>query len=224
VKEPSRRLFFALWPTARQQASMANATREALLAGGGRPVPEGNLHVTLAFLGSVSESRMGELSAIARRGSSSAGAVHPFDLSFERLEVWKKAQVLCALPALESEPRDHAGVHPGGRPRDAAGVPHVRVSPDTPDVHGTGHAAARLAAALKTGLVAGSFTPDLKPFRAHVTLARKVSPGSDWQHELRMHSVSWRFTGFSLMESRTDASGALYSVLESWLLARPHID
>jgi 2'-5' RNA ligase len=47
-------------------------------------------------------------------------------------------------------------------------------------------AASALSAALKTRLLAAGFTPDLKPFRAHVTLARKVPHGS---HDRSMHSV-----------------------------------
>ncbi len=190
MKEPSRRLFFALWPTVKQQASMAKATREVLQASGGRPVPESNLHVTLAFLGSVPERRLGELAAIAQRIASSPGAGQPLHVWFARLEYWKRAQVLCAVPA--------------------AGA--------------ISHAAAELAAALKIELVAAAFAPDLKPFRAHVTLARKVSRRSDWQHDLGADSVPWSFTGFSLMASRTDASGALYSIVESWLLAKRRSD
>jgi 2'-5' RNA ligase len=186
VKESSRRLFFALWPTAKQQASLAKATRQVLQASGGRAVPESNLHVTLAFLGSVPERRLGELTAIAQRVSSSFGTAHPLQVSFDRLEYWKKAQVLCAVPGARA----------------------------------ASHALAELAAALKTELMAAAFAPELKPFRAHVTLARKVSRRSDWPHELRAHPVPWSFTGFSLMESRTDASGALYSRVESWLLAK----
>ncbi len=194
MREPAQRLFFALWPTAEQQASMANATWEVLQASGGRAVPGSNLHVTLAFLGSVPERRLGELGSIAQRASAAAGVTQPFHVSFERLEYWKKAQLLCAVPAMARALRD------------------------------TGDAATVLAAALKTQLVAAGFTPDLKPFRAHVTLARKVSRRSDWARELRMPPVSWSFTAFSLMVSRTDADGALYSVVESCLLAGPHFD
>src|SRR5262249_38485268 len=58
---------------------------------------------------------------------------------------------------------------------------------------GTGSAAAtaRLAESLRREMVAGGFTPDLKPFRAHVTLARKVLRGS---RELAMHALLWTYS------------------------------
>ncbi len=83
----------------------------------------------------------------------------------------------------------------------------------------TPDAAAVLAESLRADLISAGFVPDLKRFRAHVTLARKVPRGT---HVLGMPAVSWAFTEFALVESRTQADGALYSVLDSWLLSRPH--
>ena len=59
------------------------------------------------------------------------------------------------------------------------------------------------------------FTPDFKPFRAHVTVARKVARLS---HALRMQEVQWPITDLALVESVTLAEGPLYSVLDSWAL------
>jgi 2'-5' RNA ligase len=76
------------------------------------------------------------------------------------------------------------------------------------------------SARLKSALSGEGITPDLKPFRAHVTLARKV-PAEVMVAPSRRRavpSVLWTFTHFVLVESRTGPSGALYSVLSSWPL------
>jgi RNA 2',3'-cyclic 3'-phosphodiesterase len=155
--------------------AMVRATRKAARASGGRPVPAANLHVTLAFLGSVPQRRLGELAEIAS-GTAAGGNL---ELAFDHLEHWRAAHLLCALPAEAPAP------------------------------------IAALARRLQEALAASGFAPDLKPFRPHVTVVRKVSrPG----HIEQIHSVVWRFTELALVESRTLATGALYSVVESYLL------
>jgi len=76
-------------------------------------------------------------------------------------------------------------------------------------------AAEALAVALRDALIAASFAPDLKPFRAHVTLARKVRRAP---RALTLTAITWTFDAFALIESRTAATGSLYSVRESWPL------
>jgi 2'-5' RNA ligase len=76
-------------------------------------------------------------------------------------------------------------------------------------------AAQRLAAALKDGAAAGGFRPDLKPFQAHVTLARKVMRVARLPV---MRPVVWSFSAFALVDSRTESAGAVYSVVESYPL------
>jgi RNA 2',3'-cyclic 3'-phosphodiesterase len=83
-------------------------------------------------------------------------------------------------------------------------------------------AANALAERLKSATQEAGFSPDLKPFHAHVTLARKVSRAPTAP---LAHRVSWFFDGFALVESHTDARGASYSVVESFVLvvgANPH--
>jgi 2'-5' RNA ligase len=76
-------------------------------------------------------------------------------------------------------------------------------------------AIAALARGLQDALAASGFAPDLKPFRPHVTVVRKVSrPG----RIEKIDSVAWSFTELALIESRTLAEGALYSVVESYSL------
>lgn len=81
--------------------------------------------------------------------------------------------------------------------------------------------AAALSDALRDATVAAGFAPDLKPFRPHLTLARKVPLE-------RARTVSWpleispgfvvRFEEFVLMESRREEHGSIYSVVDSWPL------
>jgi RNA 2',3'-cyclic 3'-phosphodiesterase len=74
-----------------------------------------------------------------------------------------------------------------------------------------------LAAALSEATAAAGFRPDLKPFRAHVTVARKVARLA---RAPALRPVVWRFAAFALVESRTEESGAVYSVVESYSLVK----
>jgi RNA 2',3'-cyclic 3'-phosphodiesterase len=188
-REPARRLFFALWPDEPMRQAMAQAIRKGVRASGGRPVPPANLHVTLAFLGATPEQRLPELAGVARV-TALEHAGEPLELAFDHLEYWQAAHLLCASPAGASEP------------------------------------AAVLAGRLQARLAASGFAPDLKsswsvelntirPFRPHVTLARKVyrSPRS-----IEMQPVTWSFTDFVLVDSKTLPQGAAYTVLEKFPL------
>jgi RNA 2',3'-cyclic 3'-phosphodiesterase len=159
--------------------AMVQATRKAARASGGRPVAAENLHVTLAFLGSVHEERLPEIAAVARQAAAPSLGEAAVELAFDHLEHWRAAQLLCALPA------------------------------EPPVVTAT------LARRLQDLLAGRGFAPDLKPFRPHVTVVRKVSrPG----RIAAMHPVLWRFTELALIESRTLPEEALYSVVESFPL------
>jgi len=144
-------------------------------------VPAGNLHVTLAFLGSVPRRRVPELRHLAQHAAAACAREEPLALRFERLEFWPRQQILCALAAEETA------------------------------------AAGRLAAALKDAAAAAGFIPDLKPFHAHVTVARKVT------HAPRLaplRELVWRFDGFALIDSRTEPAGPVYSVVDSYSLVK----
>jgi 2'-5' RNA ligase len=179
--EPTQRLFFALWPGEEGREALAHATAKAVRRSGGRAVPPSNLHLTLAFLGSVLQRRIPEVRQFARRAAADCGQRQPLELRFERLVHWPRQQILCAVAA-EEDPL-----------------------------------ACALAAALKDAAAAAGFTPDLKPFRAHVTLARKVAHAPP-QRSLR--ETLWRFDGFALVDSRTESEGPIYSVLESYPLVK----
>jgi RNA 2',3'-cyclic 3'-phosphodiesterase len=176
---PTQRLFFALWPDEVQRRTLEHAAAKAVRRSGGRPVPASNLHVTLAFLGSVTAARIPELQRIAGECATALAQHAPPTLTFARLAHWKEAQILCALVAEES--------------------PTARA----------------LAAALQDATAAAGLNPDRKPFQAHVTLARKVSrPGA----VPKLRPVVWRFDAFALIDSRTESSGPVYSVIDSYPL------
>jgi 2'-5' RNA ligase len=182
MREPqarTRRLFFALWPDELQRQALEHAAAKAVRHSGGRPVPASNLHVTLAFLGSVPVERIPELQRVARQQAASLARHSPATLCFSRFAYWKEARILCALAAEES--------------------PTARA----------------LATELQDATSAAGLNPDRKPFQAHVTLARKVArPG-----ELpKLHPVVWSFDSFALVESRTEPSGSVYSVIGSYPL------
>jgi len=78
-------------------------------------------------------------------------------------------------------------------------------------------AAVMLAGTLNARLVAVGFAPDLKPFRPHITLARKVPhpPGAT-----AIEPVTWTFTDFVLVDSKTLPEGPVYTVLHRFSLGR----
>lgn len=97
VEPPAtRRLFFALWPDAPTAGALDRALRALRLGSARRIAPE-RLHITLAFLGIVDETR---LPVLERAGSAIAAA--PFTLVLDRLEIWREAGVVCLCPAQES--------------------------------------------------------------------------------------------------------------------------
>jgi 2'-5' RNA ligase len=59
MQASSKRLFFAIVPDPQTRAAIAKATQAAVAASGGRPVSSENLHVTIAFLGTVAANRVG---------------------------------------------------------------------------------------------------------------------------------------------------------------------
>jgi 2'-5' RNA ligase len=85
------RLFFALWPDEEVRARLAHWARELRAVCGGRPTRPGNLHVTLAFLGSVEAKRIMEV-------ERAAGQVAPRALSLvlDQPGYWKHNRIVWA--------------------------------------------------------------------------------------------------------------------------------
>ena len=85
------RLFFALWPDEAVRAQLAHWTRELHAVCGGRPTRPENLHVTLAFLGSVEDARVAEVEC-------AAGEVAPrvVSLVLDQPGYWKRNRIAWA--------------------------------------------------------------------------------------------------------------------------------
>jgi RNA 2',3'-cyclic 3'-phosphodiesterase len=90
----SVRLFFALWPDAARQAELAEQVSATVrqLDTTARPVPSANYHLTLAFLGFVSATRVGELGEVAARCAQGGNAIH---ITLDTLEHWRSSHILC---------------------------------------------------------------------------------------------------------------------------------
>jgi RNA 2',3'-cyclic 3'-phosphodiesterase len=134
---------------------------------------------------------------------------------------------LCFVGAVETERLDAlraAAATLGGRPVrlnfDALeywGAPKILCATESRD----SSSASELAIALAEAVVAAGFSPDLHPFRPHLTLARKISAAQaatvPWPLPLEP-SVVMRSDRFVLMESRRDDAGSIYSAVDSWSL------
>ena len=85
------RLFFALWPDDEVRARLARWSRELRAVCGGRAVRPENLHVTLAFLGSVEDGRIEEV-------ERAAGEVAPraVSLVLDQPGYWKHNRIVWA--------------------------------------------------------------------------------------------------------------------------------
>jgi len=180
-----RRLFFALWPDAEQRSALERAAREAVRTCGGRPTPGASLHLTLAFLGAVPEARSQELSGIAR---CLAAGFSP-----------EAAPLELTLDRLAHWPKPGVLAVLAHEETRSAALLDARA----------------LAEKLTSETIAAGFGPDLKPFCAHVTVARKVARAP---RSLEIGTVRWTFDAFALLESRTLAEGPVYSIVESFVL------
>ena len=124
--EATRRLFFALWPGDAERRQLADAARRWSRY----PVPETNLHITLAFLGQCSE--------VQRQCYSDAVSGIPmesFDLQLDYLGAWERRGILWlgssrippSLLALVKE-LNAALARCGFEPDKKPFVPHVTLS------------------------------------------------------------------------------------------------
>lgn len=87
------RLFFALWPDAELRRRLWELAQQA--AGRhGRAVAADNLHLTLAFLGSLDTDHLDAV-------RDAAAAVDPrlLSITFDRLEHWQRPRLVCLVPS-----------------------------------------------------------------------------------------------------------------------------
>jgi 2'-5' RNA ligase len=114
------RLFFALWPDAALQATLAAWARQA--AGKGRPMRRENIHLTLAFLGDTEASLVPDLAALARNL-----AFPPIRLHLDRIGYWKHNRIIWC--GAGQDPPALTALVEGLRARlDAAGVAYDKKS------------------------------------------------------------------------------------------------
>lgn len=90
MHERSRRLFFALWPTSDLRSAIDAAIQAHLEGRRARRISAANFHVTLAFLGSAREALLPDIEGLANEIDN-----EPFEITFDQIETWKRAQLLC---------------------------------------------------------------------------------------------------------------------------------
>lgn len=87
ANEASLRVFFALWPDEATRERTFEATAPARRIGGGRPVPAHNLHLTMAFLGSIAPGALREIETLDLGGDA-------FDLCLDRIGFWPRTRIV----------------------------------------------------------------------------------------------------------------------------------
>jgi 2'-5' RNA ligase len=85
------RLFFAAWPAPEIQRALGKLALDLKPGCGGRAIPAGNIHLTLAFLGDVEVSRMPQIEALAAKA-----AAPRFELTVDRVQYWRHNRVVWA--------------------------------------------------------------------------------------------------------------------------------
>ena len=88
MADPKLRLFFALWPDPQTRASVAVLAERVAAETGGRATTPGNVHLTLAFLGSQPRDSVAGL--VARADAIDAS---PFVLTLDHIDCWRNNAV-----------------------------------------------------------------------------------------------------------------------------------
>ncbi len=128
MAEPTRRVFLALWPGDDVAAQLSDLSARAHASCGGRQMRRDTLHLTLAFLGDVAESRLPALcdAMAAVRGEA-------FSLRIDRLGYWPHNHIVwggCSstppqLVQLVADVREALAAAGFPKTGEAAFVPHL---------------------------------------------------------------------------------------------------
>jgi 2'-5' RNA ligase len=94
------RVFFALWPDDATRSALSRATRDAVGASGGRPIAKSNLHLTVAFLGELTDA------GLERARAAPPISVGAFDLALDTLGLWPDTRLLWLASHAVPEPLD----------------------------------------------------------------------------------------------------------------------
>lgn len=95
----TKRLFFALWPDARQRDRMRDFIAPVARLVEGRAIDRRSWHITLAYIGEFPERRIDELHEIQHLTK-----VEPFRLRFDRMEFWPRPRVAALVtPTVPTE-------------------------------------------------------------------------------------------------------------------------
>ena len=95
IGDRSPRLFFALLPDVGAREALGMLAQDVARTSGGRAVRAENLHLPLAFLGSVPQARVATVAAI---GASAASRAKPFLLTLDRVGLFRNAGIAWAAP------------------------------------------------------------------------------------------------------------------------------
>ena len=87
-KPVRRRVFFAIWPPEAIRRELLRTTRTAVRRSGGRATAPGNLHVTLAFLGPLTEADLATVMQVPPLPS------REFTIRLEKLGHWSRSRIL----------------------------------------------------------------------------------------------------------------------------------
>jgi 2'-5' RNA ligase len=93
--DKSIRVFFALWPSAKERAALAAWQPKLKKLCGGEATRPGNLHATLVFLGGVAAHRLESLKLAAQEVQG-----QKFDLNLDLAHYWGHNHIVHAAPGM----------------------------------------------------------------------------------------------------------------------------